>query len=169
MAFIFVLQFFLTGSLLARQKVVTEAGNSESAVIGVLDKTEVVRQKFKFRRNVVLSEFSLSFGSYERDEVGDTLNFQMTDGDNNILYESSVPVDDISPNASYRVAMDHTITIPRGAVCCIKISCSSDKTEYETIPTLNTTNNKFYMKDFIHPNRTNGIYLYSKAVLDSIK
>ena len=35
--------------------------------------------------------------------------------------------------------------------------------------TLNTTNNKIYMRDFIHPNRTNGIYLYSKAVLDSIE
>ncbi len=37
------------------------------------------------------------------------------------------------------------------------------------INTLNTTNNKFYMKDFIHPNRTNGIYMYSKAILDSIE
>lgn len=140
MALILGLQIFFTGSLLARQKVVTEAGNAASAVIGVLDKTEIVRQKFKFRRKVVLSEFSLSFGSFERSEVGDMLNVQVTDGDNNILYESSVPVDDISPNASYRISMNHTITIPSGAVCCIKLSCSSEKSEYETIPTLNTTN-----------------------------
>ena len=140
LALIFVLQFLLTGSLLARQKVVTEAGNSASAVIGILDKTEIARQKFKFRRKVVLSEFSLSFGSFERDEVGDTLKFQMTDGDNNILYESSAPVDEITPNAGYRVKMDHTVTIPRGAICCIKITCSSKRSEYETIPTLNTTN-----------------------------
>ncbi|MBR1741409.1 MAG: hypothetical protein IJ733_05975, partial [Lachnospiraceae bacterium] len=140
MVMIFTIQFFLTGSLLAKQKVVTEAGNAASAVIGILDKTEVVRQKFKFRRDVVLSEFSLSFGSYEREDVGDTLNIQVTDGDNNILYESSVSVDDLSPNASYRVEMDHTITIPRGAVCCIKLSCSSKTSDYATIPTLNTTN-----------------------------
>lgn len=140
LALIFGLQFFLTGSLLSKQKVVTEAGNSASAVIGVLDKTEVVRQKFKFRRNVVLSEFSLSFGSYERTEVGDLLNIQVTDGVNNILYENSVSVDELSPNASYRVEMDHTITIPRGAVCCIKISCSSETSDYAVIPTLNTTN-----------------------------
>lgn len=140
LVFIFCLQFFLTGSLLARQKVVTEAGNAASAVIGVLDKTEVVRQKFKFRRNVVLSEFSLSFGSYERTEVGDDLNIQVTDGDNNILYEHSVPVDELSQNASYRVEMDHTITIPRGAICCIKLSCSSERSDYAIIPTLNTTN-----------------------------
>ena len=55
------LQIVFTGSLLARQKVTTEAGNAESAVIGILDKTEIVRQKFAFSRKVVLKEFSLSF------------------------------------------------------------------------------------------------------------
>ncbi|MDD7404111.1 MAG: sulfatase-like hydrolase/transferase [bacterium] len=133
-------QVILTGSMISRQKVTTEAGNSESAVIGILDKTEIVRQKFEFDRKVILKEFSLSFGSFERDEVGDQLNIQMLDGDNNIVYESTVPVDDITPNASYRVEMDHTVTIPKGVTCCIKISCSSKKSQYDTIPTLNTTN-----------------------------
>lgn len=31
---------------------------------------------------------------------------------------------------------------------------------------LNTTNSNYYLKDFIHPNMTKGIYLYSKAVLN---
>lgn len=137
---IIVIQFILTGSLLARQKVTTEAGNAESAVIGILDKTEIVRQKFEFSRKVVLKEFSLSFGSFERNEVGDTLDIQMTDADNNIVYETKVPVDDISPNASYRVSMDHTVTIPKGVTCCIKISCSTPTQQYNTVPTLNTTN-----------------------------
>ena len=134
------LQIVFTGSLLARQKVTTEAGNAESAVIGILDKTEIVRQKFEFSRKVVLKEFSLSFGSFERNEVGDSLDIQMTDGDNNIVYETKIPVDDITPNAAYRVSMDHTVTIPKGVTCCIKISCSSSTQQYNTVPTLNTTN-----------------------------
>lgn len=139
-ALILGLQFFLAGSLLARQQVTVDAGNSESAVIGILDKTEIVRQKFQFGRKVVLKEFKLSFGSFERKDVGDELKIQMTDGDNNIVYETKVPVDDIVPNNTYRIEMDHTVTIPRGVTCCIKITCSSDKHEYDTIPTLNTTN-----------------------------
>lgn len=139
-ALILILQVILTGSVISRQKATIEAGNSESAVIGILDKTELVRQKFKFRRKVILSEFALSFGSYERDKVGDNLNIQMTDGDNNIVYETSVPVDNLSPNATYRVSMDHTVTIPKGVTCCIKISCSSKGRQYDTLPTLNTTN-----------------------------
>lgn len=137
---IIVLQIILTGSMISRQKVTTEAGNSESSVIGILDKTEIVRQKFKFDRKVILNEFTLSFGSFERDEVGDDLNIQMTDGDNNIVYETTVPVDDITANASYRIPMDYTVTIPKGVTCCLKISCSSKGSQYDTIPTLNTTN-----------------------------
>ncbi len=134
------LQSVLTGSILARQKVTLESGNSESAVIGILDQTELVRQKFRFDRKVVLSEFALSFGSYERDEVGDDLKIQMLDAENTIVYETAVPVDQLTPNAVYRILMDHTVTIPRGVTCCIKISCSSERREYDTIPTLNTTN-----------------------------
>lgn len=137
---ILILQIVLTGSMVSRQKVTTEAGNSESAVIGILDKTEIVRQKFAFDRKVVLKEFSLSFGSFERSEVGDELNIQMQDGDNNIVYETKIPVDDITPNASYRIPMEYTVTIPKGVTCCIKITCSSKKSQYATIPTLNTTN-----------------------------
>ncbi len=139
-ALIIVLQIIFTGSMIARQKATVEAGNSESAVIGILDKTELVRQKFKFRRKVILSEFALNFGAFERDKVGDELHIQMLDGDNNIVYETTVPVDNISPNASYRVAMDYTVTIPKGVTCCIKLSCSSKGRQYDTIPTLNTTN-----------------------------
>ncbi|MCD7825595.1 MAG: LTA synthase family protein [Clostridiaceae bacterium] len=139
-ALIILLQIVLTGSLVSRQTMTTEAGNSQSAVIGILDQTELVRQKFKFNRKVVLEEFTLSFGSFERDEVGDNLNIQMTDADNNIVYTTTIPVDDISPNAAYRVAMDYTVTIPKGVTCCIKLSCSSDDRQYDTIPTLNTTN-----------------------------
>lgn len=137
---IIVLQAVFTGSVISRQKATVESGNSESAVIGVLDKTEIVRQKFQFKRKVILSEFALSFGSFERNEVGDELKIQLQDGENNIVYETVVPVDNITPNASYRVPMDYTVTIPKGAVCCIKISCSSKGREYDTIPTLNTTN-----------------------------
>lgn len=137
---ILLLQAVLTGSLLARQRVVTEAGNAESAVIGILDSTELVRQKFKFDRKVVLEEFTLSFGAFERNQVGDNLDIQMTDGENNILYETAVPVDDISPNETCRVPMDYTVTIPKGAVCCIKLSCSSPGQQYAAVPTLNTTN-----------------------------
>lgn len=138
--FIIALQVILTGPLTARQKVTVDAGNSESAVIGILDKTELVRQKFKFDRKVILSEFALSFGSFERDEVGDELKIQILDGDNNMVYETTVPVDKITPNAAYRIAMDYTVTIPKGATCCIRISCSSKDREYDTVPTLNTTN-----------------------------
>ena len=55
---IIVLQVIFTGSMISRQKTTVEAGNSESAVIGILDKTELVRQKFKFRRKVILSELA---------------------------------------------------------------------------------------------------------------
>lgn len=140
MALIVGLQIFLTGSMLSKQKVTVEAGNSQSAVIGILDKTEIVRQKFQFKRKVVLSEFALSFGSFLREEVGDTLHVQMTDASNSIVYETDIDVDSITPNASYRIPMEHTVTIPKNAVCCIKITCSSKNNAYDTIPTLNTTN-----------------------------
>ena len=80
---IFVLQFVLTGSMLAKQQVTTEAGNSQSSVIGILDDTEIIRQKFQFDRKVVLSGFTLSFGSFEYDKVGTDLHIQMLDGENN--------------------------------------------------------------------------------------
>lgn len=137
---IFVLQYFLTGSMVSRQKVVTEAGNSESAVIGILDDQEIIRQKFEFDRRVVLSQFSLSFGAFERDQVGTDLHVQITDGDNVVVYETTVPVADITPNAEYEVEMDHTVTIPRGVACCLNLSCSSGKNNYAVIPTVNTTN-----------------------------
>ena len=137
---IVVLQILFTGSLTAKQEVTVEAGNAESAVIGILDKTELVRQKFQFKRKVILKEFALSFGGFERKEVGDTLHIQMQDGENNIVYETTVSVDEISPNTTYRVPMDYTVTIPKGAICCIKLWCSSPNREYDTLPTLNTTN-----------------------------
>lgn len=137
---IFVLQYFLTGSMVSRQQVVTEAGNSESAVIGILDDQEIIRQKFEFDRRVVLSGFSLSFGAFEREKVGTDLHVQITDGDNVIVYETTVPVADITPNAEYEIEMDHTITIPRGVACCLNLSCSSGKNKYAVIPTVNTTN-----------------------------
>ena len=79
------IQVFLTGSLMSEQSVTTEAGNTNSAVIGIIDNEEIIRQKFSFNRKVVLSRFVLSFGSFERNDVGDTLHIQMTDGNNNIV------------------------------------------------------------------------------------
>ncbi len=140
MLFIFVLQYIVTGSMVSRQNVTTEAGNANSSVIGIIDNEEVIRQKFSFDRKVVLSQFVLSFGSFERENVGDTLNIQMTDGDNNVVYETDIDVDDIKANESYTVNMDHTVTIPKGVVCCIRLTCKSDNLPYAVIPTLNTTN-----------------------------
>lgn len=137
---IFVLQYFLAGSMISRQKVVTEAGNSASAVIGILDEQEIIRQKFEFDRKVVLSRFSLSFGSFERDKVGTELHIQITDGDNIIVYETTVPVSDIMPNSDYEVEMAHTVTIPRGVACCLDLRCSSGNNSFAVIPTINTTN-----------------------------
>ena len=34
---------------------------------------------------------------------------------------------------------------------------------------INSKISSYYMVDYIHPNRTNGIYLYSKAVLEASK
>ena len=100
---IFVLQFVLTGSMLAKQQVTTEAGNSQSSVIGILDDTEIIRQKFQFDRKVVLSGFTLSFGSFEYDKVGTDLHIQMLDGENITVYETTIPVKDIKPDATYTV------------------------------------------------------------------
>lgn len=133
-------QAFLTGSLMSQQSVTTEAGNSNSAVIGIIDNEEIIRQKFSFSRKVVLSQFVLSFGSFERRNVGDTLHIQMTDGNNNVVYNTEVSVDKIKPNQTYPVKMDNTVTIPRGVTCCIRITCSSNGNSYAVIPTLNTTN-----------------------------
>ena len=71
-------QAFLTGSLMSQQSVTTEAGNSNSAVIGIIDNEEIIRQKFSFNRKVVLSQFVLSFGSFEHKDVGDANNDLMT-------------------------------------------------------------------------------------------
>lgn len=133
-------QAFLTGSLMSQQSVTTEAGNSNSAVIGIIDNEEIIRQKFSFNRKVVLSQFVLSFGSFERKDVGDTLHIQMTDGNNNVVYNTDISVDKIKPNETYPIKMDNTVTIPRGVTCCIRITCSSNGNSYAVIPTLNTTN-----------------------------
>lgn len=138
--FICVLQYIVTGSMVSKQVVTTEAGNVNSSVIGIIDNEEVIRQKFHFDRKVVLSQFILSFGSFERKNVGDTLEIQMTDADNNIVYETGIDVDNITANQTYTVNMDYTVTIPKGVTCCIRITCSSGNMPYAVIPTLNTTN-----------------------------
>ncbi len=137
---IFGLQYVMTGSLVSQQHITTTAGDSNSSVIGVLDDTEIIRQKFVFDRKVVLSSFAISFGSFEKKEVGKTLDIQMLDGNNNIVYEEKIPVKNITANAVYTVDMDHSVSIPEGVTCCIRLSCSSPKSEYEKIPTVNTTN-----------------------------
>lgn len=133
-------QAFLTGSLMSQQSVTTEAGNSNSAVIGIIDNEEIIRQKFSFNRKVVLSQFVLSFGSFEHKDVGNVLHIQMTDGNNNVVYNTDIPVRKINPNQTYPIKMDNTVTIPKGVTCCIRITCSSDGNSYAVIPTLNTTN-----------------------------
>lgn len=137
---ILILQWYLTGSMISRQKVTTEAGNSESAVIGILDAQEIIRQKFKFDRKVVLSQFDISFGAFEYDEVGTDLHVQIIDGDSVIVFETTVPVSDITPNSTYTIIMDHTITIPKGVTCCLNLTCSAGENTYAIIPTVNTTN-----------------------------
>ena len=97
------IQVFLTGSLMSEQSVTTEAGNTNSAVIGIIDNEEIIRQKFSFNRKVVLSRFVLSFGSFERNDVGDTLHIQMTDGNNNIVYNTDISVDKIKANQDYPI------------------------------------------------------------------
>ncbi|MCR5202324.1 MAG: sulfatase-like hydrolase/transferase [Lachnospiraceae bacterium] len=125
---------------MSRQSVTTEAGNSNSAVIGILDETEVVRQKFEFERKVLLKSFTLSFGSFKKKDVGDTLNIQLLDGNNNITYKTSVPVKKIKAGSTYTVDMKKAVIVPAGVTCCINISCSSKDSNYEKVPTLNTTN-----------------------------
>lgn len=138
--FICVLQHIVTGSIISKQTVTTEAGNVNSSVIGIIDNEEVIRQKFCFERKVVLSQFILSFASFERENTGDTITVQMTDADNDIVYETNIDVDSITPNQTYAVNMEHTVTIPKGVVCCIRLTCSSKNSSYAVIPTLNTTN-----------------------------
>lgn len=134
------LQYFMVGPLASNQQVTTEAGNSNSSVLGILDDTEVVRQKFVFNRKVTLNAFTISFGSFEKDKVGETLHFQMTDGNNDIVFETDVPVEQIKANADYTVNMDRSVTIPKGVSCCIRLTCSSPGVAYATVPTVNTTN-----------------------------
>ena len=119
---IFILQYVLTGSLVSKHTIETEAGNSNSSVIGIIDNEEIIRQKFSFERKVVLSKFTLSFGSFQRENVGDNVDIQMTDGDNNVVYHTSIPVDKIEANQTYTVDMVPTVTSPKGVVCCIKIT-----------------------------------------------
>lgn len=137
---ILALQSYLTGSMVSRQKVVTEAGDANSAVIGILDDQEIIRQKFTFDRKVILSQFDLSFGAFEYDKVGTDLHIQIMDGDNVIVYDTTVPVSEITPNSVYTVKMNHTITIPQGVTCCLNLTCSAAKNTYAIIPTVNTTN-----------------------------
>ena len=134
------LQYYLTGSLVSLQQVTTEAGNSNSAVIGILPDTEVIRQKFCFDRRVVLNSFSISFGSFKKDKVGDILHIQVMDGNNDVVFSEDVEVKDITPNAEFTVNMDQAVVIPKGVTCCIRMTCSSDDTPYALIPTVNTTN-----------------------------
>ena len=47
-------QAFLTGSLMSQQSVTTEAGNSNSAVIGIIDNEEIIRQKFSFNSFITI-------------------------------------------------------------------------------------------------------------------
>lgn len=137
---ILVLQCYLTSSMISRQKVVTEAGDSASAVIGILDNQEIIRQKFVFDRKVILSQFDLSFGAFEYDQVGTDLHIQIMDGNNVVVYDDTVPVADITPNTTYTVKMDHTVTIPKGVTCCLNLTCSAGKNMYAIVPTVNTTN-----------------------------
>lgn len=138
--FICTLQYIVTGSIVSKQTVTTEAGNVNSSVIGIIDNEEVIRQKFCFERKVVLSQFILSFASFERKNTGDIVTVQMTDADNDVVYETNIDVDSITPNQTYVVNMEHTVTIPKGVVCCLRITCSSENSPYAVIPTLNTTN-----------------------------
>ena len=64
----------------------------------------------------------------------------MTDGNNNIVYNTDISVDKIKANQDYPIKMDNTVTIPKGVTCCIRITCSSKGNSYAAIPTLNTTN-----------------------------
>ncbi len=139
-ALLLAVQYYLSGSMVSQQQITTEAGTSNSSVIGVLDDTEVIRQKFVFDRRVVLTAFTISFGSFDEKDVGDILHIQMTDGNNQVVYETQIPVDQIKANSDYTVSMGNSVTIPKGVTCCIRLSCSSDRSSYETIPTVNTTN-----------------------------
>ena len=98
------LQYVLSGSMVSKQTIVTEAGNANSSVIGIIDNEEIIRQKFSFERKVVLSKFTLSFGSFKKENVGDNLNIQMTDGDNNVVYSTVIPVDKINANPSKSIS-----------------------------------------------------------------
>lgn len=140
MIIIFGLQYFLTGSLVSSQQITTEAGNSNSAVIGILSDTEVIRQKFCFDRKVVLNAFTISFGSFKKKDVGTILHIQVMDGNNEVVFNRDVPVDEISPNADFVVNMDQAVVIEKGVTCCIRMTCSSEHVPYATIPTVNTTN-----------------------------
>ncbi|MCR5587462.1 MAG: LTA synthase family protein [Lachnospiraceae bacterium] len=137
---IFTLQYFLVGSLLSMQKVTTEAGNSASAVIGILDETPIVRQKFSFDRDITMESLTLSFGSFKAKEVGDTVHLQIRDGNNNVVMSKDVSVKKIHANSTYTCEFDNRVYIPKESVCCLHITCSSKDIPYASLPTLNTTN-----------------------------
>lgn len=138
--FVFFLQWLLTGSIISRQQVTTQAGTESSSVVSVIDDAEIIRQKFKFDRQVVLSRFTINFASFEHEKVGKTLNIQMTDADNSVVYSADIPVSEITPNQPYTVNMDYTVTIPRGVICCLRLTSSSDNELYSVVPAVNTTN-----------------------------
>lgn len=140
MACILGLQYYLTGSMVSKQKETIEAGNENSSVIGILDSTEIIRQKFCFDRNIVLSQFGISFGSFKEDECGTKVRIQIQDEDNTVVYDTTIPVKDIKQNAVYTIKMDHTVTIPKGVTCCLTLNGLDEDGSYGIIPTVNTTN-----------------------------
>ena len=91
--------------MVSQQQITTEAGTS------VLDDTEVIRQKFVFDRRVVLTAFTISFGSFDEKDVGDILHIQMTDGNNQVVYETQIPVDQIKANSDYTVSMGNSVSV----------------------------------------------------------
>ena len=59
--FIIILQYTVTGSMLAKQYFSTEAGNANSSVIGIIDNEEIIRQKFSFNRKFETISYSSFF------------------------------------------------------------------------------------------------------------
>ncbi|MEE3392656.1 MAG: sulfatase-like hydrolase/transferase [Lachnospiraceae bacterium] len=142
LACLFTIQGIFTGSLLSRQSITTKPGDSASAVIGILEDTEVVRQKFTFNKDVTLNAFALSFGSFKRKKTADYMDIQLIDSEANIVFEKSISTDNVSPNTSYNIKLVNAIKIPAGVTCTIRIAGFADRDmiTYATLPTLNTTN-----------------------------
>lgn len=158
---IFVLQFVLTGSMLAKQQVTTEAGNSQSSVIGILDDTEIIRQKFQFDRKVVLSGFTLSFGSFEYDKVGTDLHIQMLDGENITVYETTIPVKDIKPDATYTVKGSYG-NDPERCTCCLALNAAM------ATALCNVADTKYDQSNRSESDIVYAEYAYTKEVADNL-